>query len=403
MTEYEEYTQYQDGDVWEYNTEMSRLFEDRVAKGNISARPTASEAPENAIWIATDENLIYRNDGVDGWVVEGHGSSGSPVPEGDYVSLLTETLEANSPTNLDNLSFPDLDSGPSSFREGIIVQMGDDSASAGDVGYTAPVHFVTESGERIATMAADKVHNHVGFYTRGSAFDGSDAQPVKRLNIQGGTAEVDFDFYTVDNMELKGTAPELHLFSEAGNDTKFTQYEDNSVVHQIQWDAGRNDVRFQHFNAASAPPDYMEIAGDEEQIEFNWDMTDDATNVIYDQSAAHIPRERVEGGSPISYSPGHTEWADGLSNEEVCRWTAESGVTYVFENIGFSQNGGGTSADASLDLYNVSAGTQMATVDLGTSDTINVSTSSGQTVIARITNSTGSLIEASPHINGYKN
>lgn len=67
MTDYDEYTTYATGDAWDYNSEMAALFADRVARGPLSERPSASNAPDNAVYLATDENVVYRNDPTNGW------------------------------------------------------------------------------------------------------------------------------------------------------------------------------------------------------------------------------------------------------------------------------------------------------------------------------------------------
>ena len=72
MTGYDDYVEYSRGeDDWEYNTEMSKLFADRLVRGTLANRPAAADCPDNAIYYATDEGIIYENDPNDGWVVIG--------------------------------------------------------------------------------------------------------------------------------------------------------------------------------------------------------------------------------------------------------------------------------------------------------------------------------------------
>jgi hypothetical protein len=67
------------------NVDVTALWQ-----GPIADRPTASEAPDGARYEATDQNLLYRNDPNNGWVVTGHGTESDPVPEGHYGSVDTE-------------------------------------------------------------------------------------------------------------------------------------------------------------------------------------------------------------------------------------------------------------------------------------------------------------------------
>lgn len=56
--------------------------------GVLSDRPSASNAPDDAWYEATDQSLIYRNDPTNGWVViGGTGDSDDDVPEGHFNSL----------------------------------------------------------------------------------------------------------------------------------------------------------------------------------------------------------------------------------------------------------------------------------------------------------------------------
>ena len=90
MTTYDDYDTYQVGDSWDYNSEMSELFEKKFERGPVSNRPSASNSPDNAIWLATDQNLLYENDPTNGWTVTGHGDSNNPVPEGNFQSVSTD-------------------------------------------------------------------------------------------------------------------------------------------------------------------------------------------------------------------------------------------------------------------------------------------------------------------------
>jgi len=86
MTTYDDHDTYQAGDSWDYNDEMGELFEKKFERGPVSNRPSASSAPDNAVWHATDQGLIYENEPNNGWTVTGHGSPNDKVPEGHFES-----------------------------------------------------------------------------------------------------------------------------------------------------------------------------------------------------------------------------------------------------------------------------------------------------------------------------
>lgn len=94
MTSYDNFDTYQKGDDWDYNQEFTDLFEDRVPKGPVADRPSAADAPDGAVWVATDQQLVYRNDATNGWVVEGHGSDANPVPEQHVKTANIEELNS---------------------------------------------------------------------------------------------------------------------------------------------------------------------------------------------------------------------------------------------------------------------------------------------------------------------
>lgn len=176
------------------------------------------------------------------------------------------SLTRNRPTNLDTLGASD---GVAAFRSGdtnytLVLQIADDSYSPDDGGYAATVQYVTASGERIATTSADRAHNHWGVYTRGSAFDGVDRQPEKRLSIGGGSAVVQTHWQKVDAINLKpmgdGHDAMFRAIPEAGNDAGFTMYQGTgNLAGSVFYDASRGNVRIQNYAAATA--DFFELKG----------------------------------------------------------------------------------------------------------------------------------------------
>jgi hypothetical protein len=104
---------------------------------------------------------------------------------------------------------------------------------------------------------------------------------------------------------------------------------------------------------------------------------------------------------PIEYDPGMVEWEDGLADEEILRLGLQSGDSLVVERIEFRQKGGGSSASASIDVYDVDAAASIGSQDLGGTTKDPGSSGSGATVLVRVSNSTGGAIEANPRVIGY--
>lgn len=99
MTDYENFETYSTGDQWEYNTEMERLFKDRVVKGTKANRPTAADAPDDALYRATDEEITYRNDINDGWVEAGGVGNSSNPKTNEYFDKITVTDSGSDPSS----------------------------------------------------------------------------------------------------------------------------------------------------------------------------------------------------------------------------------------------------------------------------------------------------------------
>lgn len=55
-----------------------------ILPDTLANRPSTTNTPDNAFFLATDERIFYRNDPNNGWVVSGHGTSTAPVPEGYF-------------------------------------------------------------------------------------------------------------------------------------------------------------------------------------------------------------------------------------------------------------------------------------------------------------------------------
>lgn len=129
------------------------------------------------------------------------------------------------------------------------------------------------------------------------------------------------------------------------------------------------------------------------------DLSDDGSGnlALGDDSVA----QQELAVDPFVYDPGMTNWADGLSNEEINRIALQSGETLVVNRIEFRQKGGGSSASASIDVRDTGAGSTVGSANLGSTTKDPGSSGSGNTVIVRLNNSTGGAIKAAPRVEGW--
>lgn len=133
-------------------------------------------------------------------------------------------------------------------------------------------------------------------------------------------------------------------------------------------------------------------------VKLGGDLNDAAGNTLYSDSKNEAESERLP--EPYSYSTGMTQWADGLSNEEVDRFALQSGESLIVERIEFRQKGGGSSTSASVRVRDTGAGATIGSQDLGGTTKDPGSASSGP-VTVQVTNSTGGSIDASIRVTGY--
>jgi len=105
-------------------------------------------------------------------------------------------------------------------------------------------------------------------------------------------------------------------------------------------------------------------------------------------------------GEPFSFVTGMTQWADGLSNEEIERLILQSGESLVVDRIEVRQKGGGTSSNFSARVQDTTAASTVGSQDLGGTTKDSGSTGTGNTVLVQISNSTGSVINASIRVVG---
>jgi hypothetical protein len=111
--------------------------------------------------------------------------------------------------------------------------------------------------------------------------------------------------------------------------------------------------------------------------------------------------DNIKTSEQVAFETGHTAWASGLSNAEIHRLNLQSGETFVVERIEYRQKGGGSSSNASVDVYDSTAASVIGSQNLGGTTKDPGSSNSGNLILIRINNSTGSSINASVRVIGY--
>lgn len=121
---------------------------------------------------------------------------------------------------------------------------------------------------------------------------------------------------------------------------------------------------------------------------------------LFNDDGTYALASEITGSAKISFSTGMTEWADGLSNEEINRFVLQTGETLVVERLEFRQKGGGTSSSASVRVYDSTAASSIGSQDLGGTSKDVGSSGEANTVTVDISNSTGAAITASVTVVG---
>jgi len=120
-----------------------------------------------------------------------------------------------------------------------------------------------------------------------------------------------------------------------------------------------------------------------------------------DTSASTNPMVSEDFTREFTYSPGMTEWSDGLATEEVDRIALQGNERLVVEQIEFRQKGGGSSTSASVDVYDSTAAAAIGSANLGSTTENPGLSGAANTVLVRVSNSTGGTINAAPRVSGY--
>lgn len=108
----------------------------------------------------------------------------------------------------------------------------------------------------------------------------------------------------------------------------------------------------------------------------------------------------VSNPEKLAFETGHAQWAAGLSNAEIYRIDLNSGETLTLDRVEAQLNGGGTASNLTVEVYDVTAGTVIDSTTAGSVSTSGGSSGSGNVVIVRVSNSTGSQQEANFVVRG---
>ena len=103
----------------------------------------------------------------------------------------------------------------------------------------------------------------------------------------------------------------------------------------------------------------------------------------------------------VSFESGIVEWEDALSTEEIYRTVLPAGKKFELNKVELQLKGGGTLATLKVDVYNVTLAAIMGTqVEAGSVIAPDVQSGLANTIIFRITNSSGSIQNANILIRG---
>ena len=103
----------------------------------------------------------------------------------------------------------------------------------------------------------------------------------------------------------------------------------------------------------------------------------------------------------VSFESGIVEWEDVLSTEEIYRTVLPAGKKFELNKVELQLKGGGTLATLKVDVYNVTLTAIMGTqVEAGSVITPDVQSGIANTIIFRITNSSGAVQNANIIIRG---
>lgn len=101
------------------------------------------------------------------------------------------------------------------------------------------------------------------------------------------------------------------------------------------------------------------------------------------------------GGLEKSLSIPHTNYDAGLSNEEIWRISLDTDESLEVHRLETKFKGGGTNTSFTVEIFDTTNGTSLASTSDRTTGNPVASSSSGVTILVRLTNSTGNSQVAS--------
>jgi hypothetical protein len=128
-------------------------------------------------------------------------------------------------------------------------------------------------------------------------------------------------------------------------------------------------------------------------------------DVIYYNTGNAWETLSVGGGGEsnnLSYVSGHSNWDSTISsNTEIHRFQLGVEEAFNLQEIQFHERGGGSvNSNASVDVLDFTESSVIDSADLNESSTAGGTTGTGSLVLFRITNGTGSNIDATVSIRG---
>lgn len=116
---------------------------------------------------------------------------------------------------------------------------------------------------------------------------------------------------------------------------------------------------------------------------------------------ARLITNAKQADRPFVFQTGHTAWATGLSNEEIGRIQLQTGETLYIRRVELQIKGGGTSSSLSVNAYDSTNTTTIASQTAGGVNTTGGNSGAAALVLIRLTNSVGSTQSASVYISGW--
>lgn len=131
----------------------------------------------------------------------------------------------------------------------IVLQNQDDTQQNGEG--KASIYWYSDSGERLASTVAHPTDNHYSIYTKSDAVGNGDTGLEKRLDIGGGSENVEVNWQNTNVVRTtsdENAAQNELVVDDSGNYDGLYKITDRnggsfSTVFEARWDRSRDDVR----------------------------------------------------------------------------------------------------------------------------------------------------------------